>query len=351
MFGIISFGNQGMALYSYLLSKKYKAIVFTTNRNNLNISKIEAIDKINGQFQLNITDNLEKVLNNDIIFITSITTAYEDIAKMIVAYKDYFDFKKKIFVLLSSKLGGALVFNKIFLDNSLDSNAVETDAIFACRKIDPSKIWVRGIKRWNLLISNKDSSGSRKDLWFYKVVKDIFDDIDLQIADNFIQRGLTDFGAMAHPVISLINLSNIDSKREMLFYVDGLTRNTVVLIEKVYEEFNEVAKSFGTFIIKPRELLYRYYGTLKDRHMFERELIDVIHYVYKHTKMPSTLNDRFLYEDVLNTLYPLTLIAKDRKISLSLVNCIVNIISTVLNIDLERMGRTLEKMGVVNVYR
>jgi hypothetical protein len=62
--------------------------------------------------------------------------------------------------------------------------------------------------------------------------------------------------------------------------------------------------------------------------------------------MPSTLYDRFLYEDVLNTLYPLILISRDKKIDLPIVSSVVNIISTVLGIDLQRTGRTLEKMGI-----
>ncbi|MCX7759019.1 MAG: NAD/NADP octopine/nopaline dehydrogenase family protein [bacterium] len=341
MIGVISLGNQGFALCSYFLSKGYGIIPYTSNVENLKIKKIISTGKIEGEYEFCPTINLEDVLSSDIVFITSITTAYTDIANKIVEYSNKFDFSKKIFVLFSGKLGGVLVFNKVFTDNGIVTNIVETDAIFASRKVSMDTVWVRGIKRWNLLISNKDYLESDKSLDIYGIVRSIFDDIQLDIADNFIQRGLTDFGAMAHATISLINMANIDSKRDLLFYIDGITHNTVKLIEDIYYEFNSVAKVFGTNIIHPIELLDRYYGTVKT------SLLDAIKNVsnYKYTKMPNSIYNRFLYEDVLNTLYPLSLLAKLKNVDLVLVPSVVNIICSVLGIEKEKYGRTLDKMN------
>ncbi|MFN4219589.1 MAG: NAD/NADP octopine/nopaline dehydrogenase family protein [bacterium] len=341
MVGIWGAGNQGFALYSYLYSKGIYPLCYTRNRDNLRIKEIRSLDKVEGFYKFNVTNNLNDLLENEIIFITTITTAYEEVAQKICQYASNFDFSKKIFVLFSGKLGGVLVFNEILKKNCIHTNIIETDAIFACRKVDSSSVWIRGIKRWNLLISNKDWYKSEKNLEIYGKIKEIFSDINLEVADNFIQRGLTDFGAMAHAVISLINLANIDNKKDLLFYIDGITENTVILIQKVYEEFNKVAQFFNTEIIHPTELLDRYYGTVKDNLLLSIKNVPN----YKYTKMPDNINNRFLYEDVFNTMYPLSLIAKEVGINIILVPSIVNIISFVLNLDLSR-GRTLEKMGL-----
>lgn len=341
MIGIWGLGNQGFALYSYLCSKGIPPLCYSRNAENIYLKEIRSIDKIEGNWKFNVTNDLNKLLEKQIIFITTITTAYEEVAQKICQYSSDFDFSKKIFVLFSGKLGGVLIFNEIFKKNCIQTNVIETDAIFACRKLDSSSVWVRGIKRWNLLISNQDWYKSNENLEIYRKVKEIFDDINLEVADNFVQRGLTDFGAMAHPVISLINLANIDNKKDILFYIDGITQNTAILIQKVYEEFNKVANFFNTGIINPIELLDRYYGTVK------KDLLSAIKNVpnYKYTKMPDNIYNRFLHEDVLNTMYPLSLIAKEVEVKITLVPSIVNIISAVLDLNLLK-GRTLERMGL-----
>lgn len=345
MIGIIGMGNEGFALYSFLSSKGYNVLGYSRNYQNLGITKIFSRDKIEGTFDFSVTNDLVLLLKKcDIIFVTIVTNYYEDLASGIVKIcRDFdIDISEKLFVLFSGKLGGCLVFNNIFLQSNLITNIVETDALFACRKISNDTVWVRGIKKWNLLISNKDYFYGDKSLGFYNLVKDIFKGIDLEVADNFIQRGLTDFGAMAHAPISLINMANIDSKRDLLFYMDGITENTVKLIEGVYQDFNSVASRFNTFIINPCELLDRYYGTVKS------SLIEAIRNVpnYKYTKMPDSLFSRFLYEDVSNTLYPLVLIASRFGVELKVIPSIVNLISFVLDIDLSCCGRTLDKMGL-----
>ncbi|MEN3014536.1 MAG: NAD/NADP octopine/nopaline dehydrogenase family protein [bacterium] len=341
MVGIIGLGNEGFALYSYLANHKIPLVAYTTNPTNLSIKRINSRGKVEGSFELNVSQDLREILKQEIIFITTVTTVYEDIANKIVQVREI-DLSKKMFVLFSGKLGGVLVFNKILKNNGINTTIVETDAIFAARKIYDDTVWIRGIKKWNLMITNLDYWGSNKSLEVYDIVRELLPDINLEIADNFIQRGLNDFGAMAHATISLVNLSNIDSKRDMLFYIDGVTENTVILIDKVYQEFNQVAKKFSTYVLHPIELLDRYYGT--DKTNLYRAIKGVSN--YKYTRMPDSIHNRFLYEDVLNTLFPLTLLAKTVNVEVPICQSIVNIMCSLLSIDPFVKGRTLQKMGL-----
>lgn len=351
MIGIYGLGNIGLALLAYLHKKhNQKIIVFTNNPKNLDLNTISSIDKIEHVLIKNkdfyITTNLEEFLTlaND-IFITSITTYYQEIAFNLIKSKN-FNPRFHNLILFSSKLGGVLVFKKIFNDNNIfDLNVIETDALFAARKVEENKIWVRGIKRWNLMITATDYLQSDPALKIYQILKNYFtDDIDLNVADNFIQRGLTDFGALAHPVISIINLANIDNKKDILFYHEGITPNTVVLIENLYKEFNELANAFNTKIIEPKELLYKYYTCDKS------DLLTAIKTVpnYKYTKLPTDVFNRFLYEDTLNTLVPAYLIAKTLDLNLSLTFSIINIIGALFKMDPIKEGRNLIKLGLDN---
>ncbi len=349
MIGIYGLGNIGLSLLAYLNKKhNQKIIAFTNNPKNFELTTIFSIDKIEHTLikdkDFYITNNLEEflALTRD-IFITSITTYYEEIASKLIKAKN-FNPKFHNIILFSSKLGGILVFKKIFNDNNIfDLNIIETDALFAARKIEENKIWVRGIKRWNLMITANDYLQSNPDLEIYKILRNYFiNDIDLEVADNFIQRGLTDFGALAHLVISIINLANIDNKKDILFYQEGITPNTVILIENLYKEFNSLANAFNTNIIEPKELLYRYYTCDKS------DLLTAIKTVanYRYTKLPTDIFNRFLYEDTLNTLVPAYLIAKTLNLNLNLTFSIINIIGNLFKIDPIEKGRNLSKLGL-----
>jgi hypothetical protein len=145
MIGIYGLGNIGLALLTYL-NKKFnqKIIVFTNNSKNLDLINIFSIDKIEHILTRDkdfyITTNLEEflLLTTD-IFITSITTYYEE---MVIKLANAKNFNPKIhnIILFSSKLGGILVFKKIFNDHNIDDcNIIETDALFAARKIEDNK--------------------------------------------------------------------------------------------------------------------------------------------------------------------------------------------------------------------
>jgi ketopantoate reductase len=197
MIGIYGLGNIGLALLVYL-NKKFnqKIIVFTNNSKNLDLINIFSIDKIEHILTKNkdfyITTNLEEflLLTTD-IFITSITTYYEETVIKLVNAKN-FNPKIHNIILFSSKLGGILVLKKIFNDHNIDDcNIIETDALFAARKIEDNKIWIRNIKRWNLMIISNDYLKSNLTLSIYKKLREYFiNDVDLKIADNFVQLGL-----------------------------------------------------------------------------------------------------------------------------------------------------------------
>ena len=67
----------------------------------------------------------------------------------------------------------------------------------------------------------------------------------MEPAENLIQRGLTDFGAFAHPVITIANMSKIDRGESFLFYYEGLSERTICVLEAVELEFKAVARTYG----------------------------------------------------------------------------------------------------------
>lgn len=335
--GVIGCGNSARALSCYLMNdgREVNMLVRSKQREEEVPKTLQAIDKIKGNFCLNmVTSDVEKFMDSsDVIFFATVTTAYSDVVYKILPY---IKSNHKI-ILFSSKFGGVCEVSNILSGNGLhDIPVIETDAIFACRIMDENKVWVKGFKKWNLY--SCETKGKTEENGY--IITEFFP--FLKRADNFFQRGLSDFGAMTHPLIMLINMNAIDRKQSFSFYYEGFTPKTFRLLEALERETKELASAYGTQVISLRELLDNYYSCLRDS-LYET-LLSVPN--YKSSVSPSSLDNRYIYEDVSNTLVPLHYLAVKAGVNTMLLDSIISMSSVVLDYDFLAEGRTLEKLGL-----
>ena len=172
---------------------------------------------------------------------------------------------------------------------------IETDSLFDCRSQDDDTIWVRGFKRWTLFSAVQRSETRRHEGRIHAFFS------GLEPASNVIQRGLTDFGALSHAVISLVNLSKIDRAEPIRFYYEGLSEQTIPLLEAVEQEFARVGEAYGAPLVRAKDILDRYYGC------GSRSLLGAMRTVsnYRHSLAPTDFTHRTLREDVMSTLVPM----------------------------------------------
>ena len=143
---------------------------------------------------------------------------------------------------------------------------------------------VLGAKGWNLISGSTPAAvGRHAGLlreWFPM----------LEVARNPVERGLHDFGAVAHVPIALANLGTIDRAEELLFYVEGVSHRTIALLERTEAEFAAVARAYGARLLPMTEVLDRYYGCPATT------LLDALRTVepYRTIAAPTSLDHRFL---------------------------------------------------------
>lgn len=332
--GVIGFGNSAHALGSYLASKGH-SVSFLTRSVDDKERSISSFGAFESQFEpVTISTDWEQVVSGcDTIFIATVATAYREIAERLAPSLR----ADQVVILFSSKLGGVLEFKKALKEaGGADCSVIETDALFACRLQPGNKVWVRGVKKWNLYTGCCPQStrecGQRLTEFFP----------DLLPADNFIHRGLTDFGALTHSLNMIVNMNAIDRQEEYSFYYEGFTPRTIKLLEQMEDEFNQVASRYGTSLIPAKELLNKYYGSST------RSLYDALTSVpnYKYSKSPNTLNHRYLIEDVGCTLIPLKELAELAGVKIPLVDSVICMAGILTETDFAREGRTLEKLGL-----
>lgn len=337
--GIIGCGNSARSLAFYLTSQGHLVWLYTRNPQKyerlIQSQSLQAKGKMEGKIKLaGITSDSEFFCNQvSVIFVATQASAYNEVARN---FSSFLRPQIHTVILFSGKLLGCFDFKQGLESAKKDTiKILETDSIFASRIQQDDSIQIRGIKNWTLY----GACSRTEALEYGKALNYFFP--NLEPAKNLIQRGLTDFGAVAHAVISLANISRIDRGEDFYFYFEGLSLNTVCLLEAAEAEFSLLARAYGVELIPMKELLNRYYGCDTS------SLFNAVRTVpnYRDSLGPKVINHRYLQEDVSCTLVPMLQLAEKSGLSLPLLNSIVNICSILANKDFVKEGRNLERLG------
>ena len=246
---VIGAGNSALALSAYLLQLGHKVSLLARSRENIpgifSHKSIVASGKIEGEFSLSdVGSDPGKIIPHvDIVFVATVAGAYGDVARTIAPFVN----RTHRIILFSGKLGGVLEFSHALALCGVEGVSVlETDALFACRAQKDESIWIRGHKQWTLF-SGVDRSST---IEHTPMMIEFFP--GLQPALNVIERGLTDFGAVAHAPIVIANMNSIDRAEPFMFYYEGLTERTVAILHEIEFEFRELAEAYGGSLIPMR---------------------------------------------------------------------------------------------------
>ncbi len=336
--GVVGSGNSARALSCYLASRGHAVHMLVRDAARLSrlarAKTLRATGKVEGSFALeDVTDDASRFASSvGTIFVASVATAYLDVAARLAPHLD----GHHRLVLFSSKLCGSVEVEHALRARGVRSVPVlETDALFACRVQEDDSVWVRGFKQWTLFSAPRRT----ETLAWAPLVNRYFP--RLEAARNVIQRGLTDFGALAHPATMVANMNRIDRKEPFLFYLDGFTERTAALLDEVEREFRAVADAYEAPLIAMKDLLDRYYGC------DPTSLLTAMRSVpnYRMSWAPTTLDHRYLKEDVSCTLAPVLALAGKAGVDVPTVRSIAQMAGVLTGEDLVSRGRTLARLG------
>ncbi len=334
--GVVGAGGEGRAVAAHLAARGLSVHLCTRD-----LSAVEEIARrreivasgvLDGRFPLReVTTDPASLAGRAVVLVATVTTAYPEVAVRLARHLR----PGQVVVLFSSKLCGSVEFAyALAAAGAPDVDVVETDALFAARPSGTGGVTVLGAKGWNLISGTPAAVGRRAGLlreWFPM----------LEVARNPVERGLHDFGAVAHVPIALANLGTIDRAEELLFYVEGVSHRTIALLERTEAEFAAVARAYGARLLPMTEVFDRYYGCPATT------LLDALRTVepYRTIAAPTSLDHRFLTEDIRSTLVPLQALARCAGVATPMVDAAITIMSVLGGEDFRRTGRTLARLG------
>jgi opine dehydrogenase len=265
--------------------------------------------------------------------------AHKEIAQRIAPYLD----KDQIVVLNPGRTGGALeVSNEIRKNNGpfKPKIAEAQSLLFVARSPKPASVNIPGIKR-KLPVAAFPAFYNDEVIQLLQDLNQAFVGVETVLNTSF-----DNIGAIFHPGPLLLNIARCENpKITYRHYIDGITPTVASFLKKMDEERINVAHAYGVTAISLKNWLNVVYGSegfnLHETIQNTREYQDVL--------APSTLDVRYIFEDVPTGLVPISSLGIEAGIPTPHIDVIINLANCMLKTDYYQTGRTTESMGLNDI--
>ncbi len=343
---VLGAGNGGQTMAGYLAAKGNQVTLFEHPNFEDKLLKIREKGEITLQGSLNCSGKLEAATSDpreavngtDIIYLVAPTFAQKPLLELVVPFlKD-----GQIIVLLPGNFG-SLSLKKLLREKEINISLgiAEADTIpFACRQIEPGLIDVWGMKKTMSLASlpGKDIEG------IISEIQDYFP-LPLEPAPNVIAIGLYNTNMILHCPTMIMNAGRIESDLDgFQFYKDGMSDSVCKVMEAMDEERMNVGKALGIELLSTMDDMQKIYQ-LKGETLRETILNNPV-YCGHGKDSPSSINHRYLNEDVPYLLVPVSGFGRLLNIPTPVIDSIILLAGIVNGKDYFETGVNLEKLGL-----
>jgi opine dehydrogenase len=342
---VIGAGHGGKAMAAHLALMGFPVTLY--NRTPENVAVIKARGGIElgsyeggphgfGQMALVTSDMGEALEQAEVIMVVVPATGHADIARVIAPHlRD-----GQIVVLNPGRTGGALEFVHVLGERGCQADVTVAEAetlIYACRSDGPAQARIFRMKEAVPLAALPATRTPR-------VLEALASAFPLFIdGTSVLHTGLNNMGAIFHPTLTLLNAGRIESTGgEFQFYIDGVTPSVARVLEALDRERVTVAAALG---IRARTGL----GWLRMAYdATGANLYEAIHNQpgYRGIKAPSTLNHRYITEDVPMSLVPIAALGQRYGVQVRAMDSVIRQACIIHQTDYWRRGRTLDKLGI-----
>jgi opine dehydrogenase len=345
---VIGAGNGGKAMAAHLalmgqdvtlFNRTFRHIEVIAKRGGIDLESYQDGPHGFGALSL-VTDNIEEALEHaEIIMVVVPSSGHADIARMLAPYlKD-----GQIVLLHPGRTCGSIEFREVLNRYGCNSDIVLAEGetfIYASRSEGPSQARIFRIKEAVPLAALPATKTG--------IVLEAIRDVYPQYIDgiNVLQTGLNNMGAVFHPALTILNAGRIESTHgDFQFYVDGVTPSVAKVLEVVDRERVTVASALGIRARTSMEWLAMAYN-VRGETLFEAIQNQSGYY---GINAPSTLQHRYISEDVPMSLVPIAALGERYGVSVNGINAIIRLGCILHSTDYWRKGRTLKKLGIRNL--
>lgn len=341
-FAVIGGGHGGQGIAAYLAWLGHKVNLY--NRTLSKVSRIkeqgyiEMEGVINAAGRLNlVTDNIGHAIEGaDIIMVTVPANAHKSIAALLAPHVS----EEQYIVLNPGRTGGALEFNSIIRRSSSGKNICIVEAqtlLFACRVVDEGRVSILS-KKNEVKVAALPAVRTKE---FISLIKGIIP--EFVETNSVLDTSFNNFGAILHPIPTILNCGRIDcTGGDFLYYIEGITPTVAKIIEEVDYERMRIAHTLGAEVVSIRKWLGYTYDAYGDT------LCEALANVkgYWGIKGPSSMDTRYIFEDVPQSLVPIADMGKYLGMETPTIDSIIQLASVIHGMDYYLLGRKVTDMGL-----
>ncbi|ABV33466.1 MULTISPECIES: NAD/NADP-dependent octopine/nopaline dehydrogenase family protein [Pseudothermotoga] len=337
---VIGAGNGGQALAAYLALKGFDVALY--NRSAWRIAPIIKNKRIKVEGEINAvatisfaTTNLsEAIKGRKLLMVVLPAFAHRDIAKKIAPLLE----NGQVIILNPGRTAGALEFYNTLKEEGVNKDIVVAETqtfIFASRASNPGVVKIFRIKNAVPVAALPSSKNPELEQVLSQVMP------EFEIAPSTLYTSFNNIGAVFHPATIILNTGWVETTfGKFEFYFEGISPSVAKILEAIDAERCEVARKFG---IEPMTaiqwLAYAY--DVKGTNLY-----DAIHNNegYRGIQAPTSLENRYILEDVPTSLVPISAFGKLAKVKTPIIDSIVQLASLMVGVDFFSEGRNFERL-------
>jgi opine dehydrogenase len=250
----------------------------------------------------------------------------------------------QLILLIQGNTGGSLIVRRT-LDEAgcrADVAVAEMDNYpYSCRRLSPTRIRPIVTKRWLQIAvfpGNRIASVHRR-------LAPLFP--QAVAAPNAIYTGFTNANAMLHVANCVANAARIESGDSYKFYAEGVTAAVARLYQAINRERVAVAAGLGATVPTLEDWFERAYG-VREANLVEtcRRLTYDNDGPYQATGTPSSLEHKFITEDVPTGLIPMSALGAAAGVPTPAIDALIAIVRSMTGKDFAAEARTLTRLGL-----
>lgn len=328
---VIGAGNSGLAFCAHLCQNGHDVTLW--NRSKERLQKLletrilKSVGKVEGSFQLrNVTLDLQEAVSEaELIVIATPQFSQQELAEKLRKIDEL----KAPILLSPGGIFGVLMFDDILKEKGTNQSVVigTQTVIYTSRNNKTDEVNVMGIK------SDVPIAGRH-----YETQKEIF-----QVLPEILQQhvmperslvvtSISDVNMIVHCAPVLLNTGWIESDDTFLHYRDGISPSIARFITKVDNEKIELARRLGYNI----ESTYEWY---KNRYnLCGENLYECVNCneAYEDVTAPTTLQHRYLYEDLQYGLVAVERIGKRLGLDMKYTSLVIDLGCALLDVDFRK---------------
>jgi opine dehydrogenase len=281
------------------------------------------------------TTNLsEAIKGRKLLMVVLPAFAHRDIAKKIAPLLE----NGQVIILNPGRTAGALEFYNTLKEEGVNKDIVVAETqtfIFASRASNPGVVKIFRIKNAVPVAALPSSKNPELEQVLSQVMP------EFEIAPSTLYTSFNNIGAVFHPATIILNTGWVETTfGKFEFYFEGISPSVAKILEAIDAERCEVARKFG---IEPMTaiqwLAYAY--DVKGTNLY-----DAIHNNegYRGIQAPTSLENRYILEDVPTSLVPISAFGKLAKVKTPIIDSIVQLASLMVGVDFFSEGRNFERL-------